>query len=52
MVPLNPIGYSATAWLCAVRLFEVQPGQTVLVTTAVGGSDLWWHGSLPIAARA
>jgi NADPH2:quinone reductase len=26
-----------TAWLCAVRLFEVQPGQTVLVTTAAGG---------------
>jgi NADPH2:quinone reductase len=25
------------AWLCAVRLFEVQPGQTVLVTTAAGG---------------
>ncbi|MBB5712929.1 zinc-binding dehydrogenase [Sphingomonas xinjiangensis] len=26
-----------TAWLCAVRLFDVQPGQTVLVTTAAGG---------------
>jgi NADPH2:quinone reductase len=26
-----------TAWLCAFRLFEVQPGQTVLVTTAAGG---------------
>jgi NADPH2:quinone reductase len=26
-----------TAWLCAVRLFEVQPGQNVLVTTAAGG---------------
>jgi NADPH2:quinone reductase len=26
-----------TAWLCAVRLFVVQPGQTVLVTTAAGG---------------
>jgi NADPH2:quinone reductase len=26
-----------TAWLCAVQLFEVQPGQTVLVTTAAGG---------------
>jgi NADPH2:quinone reductase len=26
-----------TAWLCAVRLFEVQPGQAVLVTTAAGG---------------
>lgn len=26
-----------TAWLCAVRLFEVQSGQTVLVTTAAGG---------------
>jgi NADPH2:quinone reductase len=26
-----------TAWLCAVRLFEVQLGQTVLVTTAAGG---------------
>lgn len=26
-----------TAWLCAVRLFEVRPGQTVLVTTAAGG---------------
>jgi NADPH2:quinone reductase len=26
-----------TAWLCAVRLFGVQPGQTVLVTTAAGG---------------
>jgi NADPH2:quinone reductase len=25
------------AWLCAIRLFEVQPGQTVLVTTAAGG---------------
>jgi NADPH2:quinone reductase len=26
-----------TAWLCAVRLFEVRAGQTVLVTTAAGG---------------
>jgi NADPH2:quinone reductase len=26
-----------TAWLCAVRLFEVQPGENVLVTTAAGG---------------
>jgi len=26
-----------TAWLCAVRLFGVQRGQTVLVTTAAGG---------------
>ncbi|WP_260600367.1 zinc-binding dehydrogenase [Sphingomonas endolithica] len=26
-----------TAWLCSVQLFEVQPGQTVLVTTAAGG---------------
>jgi NADPH2:quinone reductase len=26
-----------TAWLCAVRLFEVQPEQNVLVTTAAGG---------------
>jgi NADPH2:quinone reductase len=26
-----------TAWLCAVRLSEVQPGQNVLVTTAAGG---------------
>lgn len=26
-----------TAWLCASQLFEVQPGQTVLVTTAAGG---------------
>jgi NADPH2:quinone reductase len=26
-----------TAWLCAVRLFEVQAGQTVLVTTVAGG---------------
>ncbi len=25
------------AWLCAVRLFEVRVGQTVLVTTAAGG---------------
>jgi len=26
-----------TAWLCAVRLCEVQPGQSVLVTTVAGG---------------
>lgn len=26
-----------TAWLCAIRLFDVQPGQNVLVTTAAGG---------------
>jgi NADPH2:quinone reductase len=32
---LNVKGF--TAFLCAVRLFEVQPGQTVLVTTAAGG---------------
>ncbi|MBL6082159.1 zinc-binding dehydrogenase [Belnapia sp. T18] len=27
----------STAWLCAVRLVELEPGQTVLVTTAAGG---------------
>jgi len=26
-----------TAWLCVVRLFEVQPGKNILVTTAAGG---------------